>query len=200
MNILTFDIEEWFHILDNSSTKTEKQWSNYESRIHSNMDTIFEILDNKKIKPTFFVVGWIAEKYPDIIHQITKRGIEIGSHTHLHQLIYKNDEKTFYKDVEKSIKTIEDCSGKKVRCFRAPGFSITNKNKWAFEILYELGIEIDSVCRGIERAFDATSVSFKIKEKFKKYDFSYHTKHIKQIAEPNKTINRSITCEDSHES
>lgn len=65
---------------------------------------------------------------------------------------------------------------------------------------YLLGIEIDSVCRGIERAFDATSVSFKIKEKFKKYDFSYHTKHIKQIAEPNKTINRSITCEDSHES
>jgi len=65
---------------------------------------------------------------------------------------------------------------------------------------YLLGIEIDSVCRGIERAFDATSVSFKIKEKFKKYDFSYHTKHIKQTAEPNKTINRSITCEDSHES
>lgn len=144
MNILTFDIEEWFHILDNNSTKTEKQWSNYESRIHSNMDTIFEILDNKKVKPTFFVVGWIAEKYPDIIDQITKRGIEIGSHTHLHQLVYENDEKTFYKDVEKSIKTIEDCSGKKVRCFRAPGFSITNKNKWAFEILYELGIEIDS--------------------------------------------------------
>ena len=144
MNILTFDIEEWFHILDNNSTKTEQQWSNYESRIHSNMDTIFEILDNKKIKPTFFVVGWIAEKYPEIIDQITKRGIEIGSHTHLHQLIYENDEKTFYKDVEKSIKTIEDCSGKKVRCFRAPGFSITNKNKWAFEILYELGIEIDS--------------------------------------------------------
>ena len=117
MNILTFDIEEWFHILDNNSTKTEQQWSNYESRIHSNMDTIFEILDNKKIKPTFFVVGWIAEKYPEIIDQITKRGIEIGSHTHLHQLIYENDEKTFYKDVEKSIKTIEDCSGKKVRCF-----------------------------------------------------------------------------------
>jgi len=65
---------------------------------------------------------------------------------------------------------------------------------------YLLGIEIDSVCRGIERAFDATSVSFKIKEKFKKYDFSYHTKHIKQTAEPNKTINRSITCEDSRES
>lgn len=144
MNILTFDIEEWFHILDNKSTKTEKQWLNYESRIHKNMETIFKIIDKKKLKPTFFVVGWIAEKYPEIIQKITNRGIEIGSHTHLHQLIYENDEKAFHNDVEKSIKTLEDCSGKKVRCFRAPGFSITEKNKWAFDILYNLGIEIDS--------------------------------------------------------
>ena len=144
MNILTFDIEEWFHILDNKSTKTEKQWLNYESRIHKNMETIFKIIDKKKLKPTFFVVGWIAEKYPEIIQKITNRGIEIGSHTHLHQLIYENDEKAFHNDVEKSIKILEDCSGKKVRCFRAPGFSITEKNKWAFDILYNLGIEIDS--------------------------------------------------------
>ncbi len=144
MKILTFDIEEWFHILDNKSTKTEKQWLNYESRIHRNMEIIFEIIDKKKLTPTFFIVGWIAEKYPEIIQEITNRGIEIGSHTHLHQLIYENDKNTFYKDVEKSIKTLEDCSGKKVRSFRAPGFSITEKNKWAFDILYELGIEIDS--------------------------------------------------------
>jgi peptidoglycan-N-acetylglucosamine deacetylase len=144
MNILTFDIEEWFHILDNNSTKTEKEWSNYESRIHKNMDIIFDIIDNKKINPTFFVVGWIAEKYPKLVKKIAEKGIEIGSHTHLHQLVYENDKKTFFNDVEKSIKTLEDCSGKKVRCFRAPGFSITEKNKWAFEVLYELGIEIDS--------------------------------------------------------
>lgn len=144
MNILTFDIEEWFHILDNESTKYENNWLNFESRIHRNMDLIFEILDKRKLKPTFFVLGWVAQKYPEIINQIVKRGIEIGSHTHLHQLVFENDKKTFYKDVERSIKTLEDCSGNKVRCFRAPGFSITEKNKWAFEILYDLGIEIDS--------------------------------------------------------
>lgn len=144
MNILTFDIEEWFHILDNESTKSERQWSNYESRIHKNMDTIFEILDQENVRASFFIVGWIAEKYPEIVKEIANRGFDIGSHTHLHQLVYEQDRSTFLKDVEISIKTLEDCAGKKVTMFRAPGFSITNQNKWAFEVLYELGITIDS--------------------------------------------------------
>ena len=144
MNILTFDIEEWFHILDNNSTKNEKNWINYESRIHSNMDKIYEILDVTNSKASFFVLGWIAEKYPELIREICDRGHEIGSHTHLHQLVYEQDKNTFYQDVDRSIKTLEDISGKKIRMFRAPGFSITETNKWAFEVLYELGIEIDS--------------------------------------------------------
>ena len=144
MRILTFDIEEWFHILDNSETKGEIEWKKYESRIHRNINKIFEIIDNSNVSATFFVVGWIAEKYPDIVRLISEMGFEIGSHTHLHQLAYEQDRNIFLKDVEKSIKTIEDCSGKKVRSFRAPGFSITEKNKWAFEVLCELGIEIDA--------------------------------------------------------
>ncbi|MRT16868.1 DUF3473 domain-containing protein [Vitellibacter sp. q18] len=144
MNILTFDIEEWFHILDNASTKTEKEWSRYESRIHRNMETIFEILDLTGVRASFFVVGWIAEKYPEIVKQIVDRGYEIGSHTHLHQLVFEQRPEEFKSDVALSIKTLEDISGKKVRLFRAPGFSITEKNKWAFEILSELGIETDS--------------------------------------------------------
>ncbi len=144
MNILTFDIEEWFHILDNESTKTEKEWSNLEPRIHQNMESIYEILDDSKVSATFFVVGWMAERFPYVIQEIADRGYEIGSHTHLHQLVYEQDRITFFKDVEKSIKTIEDCTSKKVRSFRAPGFSITEQNKWAFEVLYELGITVDS--------------------------------------------------------
>jgi polysaccharide deacetylase family protein (PEP-CTERM system associated) len=143
MNILTFDIEEWFHLLDNESTKTEAEWSNYESRIHKNMDTIYNIIENSNSKASFFVVGWIAEKYPEVVREINRRGYEIGTHTHLHQLVYEQDRNTFYKDVERSIKTIEDCIGSKVSMFRAPGFSITEENKWAFEVLHELGIEID---------------------------------------------------------
>lgn len=144
MRILTFDIEEWFHILDNEETKHINNWCNFDSRIHKNMDTIFNIMDKCKTKATFFIVGWIAEKHPDIVKNISDRGFQIGSHTHLHQLVYEQDRKTFFNDVEKSIKTLEDITSVKVRSFRAPGFSITEYNKWAFEVLHELGIEIDA--------------------------------------------------------
>jgi len=144
MKILTFDIEEWFHILDNTQTKSISEWSKFDSRIRIGMDLIYDILEKTEKSATFFVVGWMAEKYPEIIREISDRGFEIGSHTHLHQLVYEQDKKTFYNDVEKSIKTLEDCSGKKVTSFRAPGFSISENNRWAFEVLHELGIKKDS--------------------------------------------------------
>ena len=144
MKILTFDIEEWFHILDNNKTRTISDWNNFDSRIRIGMNLIYDILDGTEKSATFFVVGWMAEKYPEIIREISDRGFEIGSHTHLHQLAYDQNRKTFYNDVEKSIKTLEDCTGKKVTSFRAPGFSIIKNNKWAFEVLHELGITKDS--------------------------------------------------------
>lgn len=144
MKILTFDIEEWFHILDNDSTKTEKQWNNYEVRIHKNMERLFNLLEQHNQKATFFCLGWIAEKYPEIIKEIDNRGFEIGSHTHTHQLTYEQNKVKFKQDVDRSIKIIEDTIGKKVTIFRAPGFSITENNTWAFEVLAELGIGRDS--------------------------------------------------------
>lgn len=143
MNILTFDIEEWFHILDNNSTKTYKEWQNYESRIHRNMDRLFSILEKYDQKATFFCLGWIAEHYPDTIRAIVERGHEIGSHTRMHQLIYEQSSQSFKKDLEHSIKTLEDITGQKVKYFRAPGFSIKEKNKWAIEIIAKAGIEAD---------------------------------------------------------
>ena len=152
MHILTFDIEEWFHLLDNASTKSVCQWDNYEVRIHENMERIFKLLDATNSKASFFVLGWIAEKYPEVVKEICDRGYEIGSHTRSHQLVYEQSRKQFQTDVERSIKSLEDISGKKVRMFRAPGFSIKEKNKWAFEVLYELGIEIDSSVFPADRA------------------------------------------------
>ncbi len=144
MKVLTFDIEEWFHILDNKETESVSEWGKFESRIRLGMDMIYDIIDKSNCSATFLVVGWIAKKYPEIIKEINDFGFEIGSHTHLHQLAYQQDRQTFYNDVEKSIKTLEDCIGKKVTTFRAPGFSITEKNKWAFEVLHDLGIRKDS--------------------------------------------------------
>lgn len=144
MNILTFDIEEWFHILEHPETSNRGSWLKFESRIERNMEIIFRIIEDANTSATFFVVGWIAEQYPGIIKSIVDRGFEVGSHTHLHQLVYEQSRKAFANDVERSIKTLEDCSGKKVRSFRAPGFSIKGSNLWAFETLCDLGIEIDS--------------------------------------------------------
>lgn len=143
MKILTFDIEDWFHILDNESTRTEKEWHNYESRIHSNMDKIFELLDQSGHKATFFCLGWIARKYPDVIQKINNLGYEIATHSDLHQLAYTQSRAEFEKDLEMSVKSLEDITGKKITAYRAPGFSFKSTNKWAFESLLKFGIETD---------------------------------------------------------
>ena len=143
MNILTFDIEEWFHILDNDSTKSEKEWSNFEYRLDSNMDRIFEMLDRKDQKATFFVLGWVAREFPHIVKKIHELGFEIATHSDKHQLAYNQTRKEFAADLDFSIKSIEDLTGVKVRTYRAPGFSIKDENKWAFEELAKQGIEID---------------------------------------------------------
>ncbi len=143
MNILTFDIEEWFHILDNPSTRTVNEWGNYESRIRADADRILAILCNHGQKATFFCLGWVAETCPDVIRAIVSQGHEVGTHSHMHQLVYEQQPADFERDLELSVKTLEDITGQKVKYFRAPGFSITKTTKWAFEILLKNGIEVD---------------------------------------------------------
>ena len=143
MNILTFDIEEWFHILDNNSTKTEMDWAKYPSRIHENMERIFQLLEETNQQATFFCLGWVARKHPDIIRSIANRGYEIATHSDLHQLAYEQNRKEFKNDLTTSINALEDITGKKIRAYRAPGFSIKQENKWVFEVLIENGIEVD---------------------------------------------------------
>ena len=143
MNILTFDIEEWFHLLDFADTKGEEQWKNYEVRIHENVERIFRILEDTNTKATFFIIGWVAKTYPELIRRIAEK-YQIGSHTMTHQLVWQQSKEAFKEDVSASIKLLEDITGKPVECFRAPGFSIRESEAWAFETLAELGIKYDS--------------------------------------------------------
>jgi len=152
MYILTFDIEEWFHLLDNASTKNEESWRRYEVRIHENTDRILQLLIDKKQSASFFCLGWIAEKYPEIIRKISQCGFEICSHTHMHQLSYEQTPLEFKNDVERSIKVLEDLTGQKVTTFRAPGFSISESNKNYLKLLTELGIENDCSIFPVNRA------------------------------------------------
>lgn len=151
--ILTFDIEEWFHIIDADTSESRKSWDNYEVRIYGNTHRILEVLNRKNIKATIFVLGWIARKYPDLIREISDQGHEIGTHSLNHILIYKVTPNMFREDLRKSIDIIQNIINKKVRAFRAPGFSINKETFWAFDILAEEGIEIDSSIFPIYRAY-----------------------------------------------
>ena len=129
-------------MLDNDSTKTEKEWRNYEVRIYDNMERIFRILEDTHTSATFFVIGWIAKTYPDIVKRIAEK-YEIGSHTMNHQLVWQQKQAEFKKDVYASVNLLEDITGKPVKYFRAPGFSIRESEPWAFEAIQECGIEYD---------------------------------------------------------
>ena len=141
MNILTIDVEEWFQFFEDLD-KGEK-YKNYEVRIYENVDRILDLLEENNIKATFFVVGWIAKRYPDIVKRISKN-FEIGSHTMTHKLVGSLNKKEFYNEVHSSISLIENITSKKVRALRAPGFSTGKNELWAFEVLSDLGFEIDS--------------------------------------------------------
>lgn len=143
MNILTFDIEEWFHLLDNDSTRSEIQWGRYEKRIEGNVGRILDILDSTGSKATFFIVGWIAKQYPQVVRRISEN-YQVGSHTMNHQLVWQQTPAEFRKDVDESVKRLEDITGQQIECFRAPGFSIRESEAWAFETLAEYGIKYDS--------------------------------------------------------
>lgn len=142
MNILTFDVEEWFHLLDFDATRSEAEWNRYEVRIHENVDRILGILDETDTKATFFIIGWVAKKYPEVVKRIAEK-YQIGTHTMSHQLVWQQKPEVFRQDVDASLKLLQDITGQPVVCFRAPGFSIRKSEAWAFEILAELGIRYD---------------------------------------------------------
>lgn len=165
MNILTFDIEEWFHILDHKSTQGESDWAKFDYRIHENCDRILNYLDETKQKASFFCLGWIGEKFPEVIRKINEQGHEIGSHTHLHQLIYTQTQEEFEQDLSRSMHTLEDIIGDKITLFRAPGFSIIKDNLWALESLIKYGITTDSSIFPAPRQHGGIA-DFEIKEPF----------------------------------
>lgn len=144
MKIITFDVEDWYHILANSSTAYPSDWVKYEPRFEQNTYRILDYLDEINQKGTFFCLAWMAERFPHVIKRMSDSGHEVASHSHEHQLVYQQKRKDFEDDLDRSIKILQDITGKKITSYRAPGFSITEKSKYAFEILISHGIEVDS--------------------------------------------------------
>lgn len=144
MKFLTFDIEDWFHILDNPETKYPKQWETFPKRVDIGLDIILDLCSKYEIKATFFCLGWIAEKYPEEIRKIQRAGHYIGTHGYAHQLVYEQTENEFRQDLKKSISLLNEITGEEITAYRAPGFSITKDCLWAFDVLSECGIKYDS--------------------------------------------------------
>ncbi|PKP41088.1 MAG: polysaccharide deactylase [Bacteroidetes bacterium HGW-Bacteroidetes-10] len=140
MNILTFDIEDWYNC---DFIAKDFNWDKYEVRIYHGVDRILEELEKRDLKATFFCLGWVAEKHPVVIRRIHTQGHHIGCHSYQHELSFRFNREGFKQDTEKSKKMIEDLIGESINAFRAPGFSITENNIWALEALAELGFEYD---------------------------------------------------------
>lgn len=139
MNILSFDIEEWYleKILHGGRDFRYQQFDDAFAKL---MDE----LDNFGIKATFFCVGKLALEYPQVVKTIVEKGHEVGCHSNEHTWLDKMDEATLRQDTKDAIKALEDVCGQRVTAYRAPAFSITEKNKWAVDVLAECGIESDS--------------------------------------------------------
>lgn len=119
-------------------------WGNYEDRIEYSLRILIDLFDRYQVKATFFVLGDIAKKHPDLIAEIARQGHEIGSHGSFHKLVYKQTEKEFREDVRQSKQTLEDIIGKPVEIFRASTWSISKDTLWALRILQEEGFRYDS--------------------------------------------------------
>ncbi|MBU4242635.1 MAG: polysaccharide deacetylase family protein, partial [Desulfobacterales bacterium] len=144
INALTIDVEDWFHILDLKNGYKLEDYDQLESRVERNTEVLLRILGDYKVKGTFFVLGWVAEKFPDLVREIHKQAHEIASHGYAHYLCYKMTPEEFKKDVQKSIQILEDLIGEKVLGIRLAGESIKRENLWALDILIDLGIVYDS--------------------------------------------------------
>lgn len=142
-HILTIDVEDWFHILDNEETSTEDHWKRFPSRLEDGLERILDSFNAKNVKGTFFILGWIARRHPDAIREIVRRGHEIGSHSDMHQLVYKQSPEQFEDDLRRSLDSIAEATNICPTIYRAPGFSITDTCAWAFDILAEHGIAQD---------------------------------------------------------
>lgn len=158
MNILTFDIEEWYieKAFDGARKEKYKKFDLY-------LEKILNLLEETSTKATFFCVGKMAIDFPDIIKKIAKQGYEIGCHSNVHTWLNKMTEKDALEDTRVAIDSLEQLIGKKILSYRAPAFSIGEDNKWAFEVLAECGIERDASIFPATRDFGGFS-SFGHKE------------------------------------
>ena len=144
INIFTIDLEEWFVVEILSKHYQKKEWEKLQSTVVDDSIHLLNLLNRHNVKATWFVLGWVAEKFPDLIQEISYSGHEIACHSFYHRRVDLLTKDEFIKDTEKAINALIKSIGNAPYGYRAPSWSINNKNPWAFEVLADLGFLYDS--------------------------------------------------------
>jgi polysaccharide deacetylase family protein (PEP-CTERM system associated) len=146
-NILTIDVEDWFHVLEAKGAPARESWGSLESRVERNTDRVLELLEERGAKATFFVLGWVARQFPGLVKRIAAAGHELGSHSFWHEVVFRHDAESFRAELRASKQLLEDIAGVAVEAFRAPGHSVTPAEAWAFSEIAAAGYCYDaSLC------------------------------------------------------
>jgi polysaccharide deacetylase family protein (PEP-CTERM system associated) len=147
---LTVDVEDYFHVSAFEKAIDKADWNNLELRVEANTYRLLELFEQKQAKCTFFTLGWVAERCPNLIKAIVDQGHELASHGFAHQRATEMTPEQFLADVSRSKQILEDTSGQPIIGYRAPSFSINDSNTWVYETLAELGFEYSSSTYPIE--------------------------------------------------
>lgn len=141
---LTVDVEDYFHVEAFADRVSPDQWTAFPSRVHRNCERILRLFERHGWRATFFVLGWVAERHPDLVREIARAGHELGCHSYAHRRVMSVRPEEFREDLRRARGLIEDISGVRVLGYRAPTFSIIRRSLWAMEILSEEGFLYDS--------------------------------------------------------
>ena len=144
INAFTVDVEDYYQVSAFEPHVSRDRWGDYESRVEANTRIMLGLLDRHNVKATFFILGWVGERYPQLVRDIHQAGHEIASHGYWHRLIYNQTPEEFRDDIRRSRQVLEDIIGERVFIYRAPSFSVTEQSRWALDILVEEGFSIDS--------------------------------------------------------
>jgi polysaccharide deacetylase family protein (PEP-CTERM system associated) len=143
-NIFSVDVEDYFHVQAFADRIRPNEWEHFESRVVQNTLRIVDLLEKRQTRATFFILGWVADRYPELVRQIHRAGHEIGCHSYWHQLVFGQTPETFRQDLKRATQTLQEITGDPVTAYRAPSFSITSESLWALDILLEEGYRTDS--------------------------------------------------------
>ena len=143
-NALTIDVEDYFQVSAFAPHISRSEWNTRECRVERNIHCILEMLARHETKATFFALGWIAERYPQMVRQIVQEGHELASHGYGHERASDQSEEAFFADIHLAKIVLEDLTGSEVNGYRAPSFSIGKANLWAFDCLARAGYRYSS--------------------------------------------------------